>query len=340
MLLCIVSATTSETNTEVVHRKFGPPMGISHFIRPMREKGVGHSHPVLVVLAEELPKDWHAVAEDGHVYFVTGTALSVKDLERAGFRDACAIAISRVHDPAPGPEAKIADARAILATTVIEAQFTDRAPPPVITDLAYDASVDFLPQSHSMMLAIEHIKARPPKRTGGAATNYMEIPSLNDMTRDTKTTEISSDKKLGEVAWEEDYEILETPDYAEHPRFMCGMVFVASSMTALVANTMHNHSLITLVGSLLESPFLLLHTPAVWQGQSYADLFEWLLKHRNLLALGVYRNSLSAADEEMTNSDKKKPSLYYMSTAPPAYETIVNQSDRILVLAPEGGKTR
>jgi hypothetical protein len=335
LLLCIVSSASSETNTEVAVGDFGPPMGIAHFITPLREKSVGHAHPVLVVLAEELPRDWHAVAEDDNIYFVCGSALSVVDLDRAGFRGANAIAINRCHQPAgkSGKNAKIADARAILATTIIEAQFKDRPPPPVITDLAYDASVEFLPQSHAMMLAMSHIKARPPKRAGGGASDFLDLPSLTDGKSQTKADEVVAAKGLGETSYEEDYEVLETPDYAEHPRFMCGMVFVASAMTALVANTMHNHSLISLVSSLLEAPFLLLHVPYVWQGQSYADLCEWLMKHRNLLALGIYRNSQAAA-EETKSADSKKPSLYYVFTAPPAYKTVVNRSDRILVITP------
>merc|ERR1712032_106156 len=123
----------------------------------------------------------------------------------------------------------------------------------------------------------------------------------------------------------------------EHPRFMAGMVFVTSAMTAMLANTMHNSSLITLVDSLLRAPFLLLQVPVVWQGQSYADLCEWLLKHRNLLPLGIYRNSGSAAAVGAggdIEDGTKKASLYYMFTAPPAYVTVLDRSDRILVIAP------
>lgn len=88
-------------------------------------------------------------------------------------------------------------------------------------------------------------------------------------------------------------------------------------------------------GDFVDAPFLLLHVPYVWQGQSYADLHEWLLKTKNLLALGIYRNSLSAVDAELAMTDQKKPSLYYMYTCPPSYETVVYKSDRILVIAPE-----
>merc|ERR1711990_1101303 len=120
--------------TEVAVGDFGPTMGISHFIQPLRYAGIGQAHPPLVVLAEELPRDWHYVAEDNNVFFVAGSALSVVDLDRAGFRKANAIAINRCHQPMhKRKDAKIADARAILATTIIESQFTDRAPPPVIT---------------------------------------------------------------------------------------------------------------------------------------------------------------------------------------------------------------
>merc|ERR1711976_871437 len=104
--------------------------------------------------------------------------------------------------------------------------------------------------------------ARPPKRAGGGGTNYVDIPSLTGA-KQTQASLEAKKKGLHEIGYQEDYEILETPDYAEHPRFMCGQVFVTSAMTALVANTMHNQSLISLIDSLLQAPFLLLHVPVV-----------------------------------------------------------------------------
>merc|ERR1719261_2422371 len=142
-----------------------------------------------------------------------------------------------------------------------------------------------------MMLAMAQIKARPPKRAGGGGTNFIELPSLTGE-RHTRAQEVAASRSLAAIGFEEDYEVLETPDYAEHPRFMSGMVFVTSQMTALVANTMHNHQLCSMVGCLLEAPYLLLHVPYSWQGRCYADLCEWLMRHRNLLALGIYRCSL------------------------------------------------
>jgi hypothetical protein len=317
-------------------------MGIVHFVKPLKEAAKMSSsfRTVLVVLADELPRDWNVVAEDGDIYFVKGSPLNLTDLERCGFRNARAIAINRCHQDltAKSRNAKVADSRAILATTVIESQFRDRAPPAVITDLAYDASVEFLPQSYEMMLAMASIKARPPKRAGGHGSDFLELPTVSGE-KHTKAQEVASSRSLAAIGFEEDYESLETPDYAEHPRFMSGMVFVASAMTALVANTIHNRSLISLIDSLLASPFLLLQVPVVWQGQSYADLCEWLMKHRNLLALGLYRNSESAAANAAgptmdDGGNGRKPSLYYMFTAPPAYSTVLERTDRILAIAP------
>merc|ERR1719491_363750 len=108
---------------------------------------------------------------------------------------------------------------------------------------------------------------------------------------------------------------------------MNGTVFFTSVMTALVANSMHNRSMLSCTTALVQ-------VPHAWLGQSYADLCQWLIKNRNLLALGIYRNSTSSAEAELNTADRKKPSLYYMFTAPPAYKTILNRSDRILVLAP------
>jgi len=129
-------------------------------------------------------------------------------LERAGFRGANAIAVSRCHQPygkSISHNVKFADARAILATTIIEAQFTDRAPPPVITDLAHDGSVDFLPQSQAMVLAMQHTTVRAPKRLGGAAKDHMELPSFQDGP-DTKASMIAETTRLAQHTFEEDYE--------------------------------------------------------------------------------------------------------------------------------------
>merc|ERR1711959_200468 len=96
LLLCIVSSISSETNTEMMFADFGPPMGIAHFIKPLREGTLsGNKNPSLVVLADELPRDWNVVAEDNDIFFVKGSPLSIVDLDKAGFRSARAIAINR-----------------------------------------------------------------------------------------------------------------------------------------------------------------------------------------------------------------------------------------------------
>jgi len=334
LLLCIVTATSSETNTEATVGECGPQMGIEHFMRPLRDSRLGQMQPILVVLAEQLPSDWHCVAEDSKTYFVCGSPLNLHDLDRAGFSKANAIAIARCHTSKSNCK-KVADARAILATNVIEAQFTQSSPPPVVTDLAYDASVDFLPMSQTMALAMQYLKANPLKRTGGGVSDFLELPNFASAKPASQQAELSEESSLGEVNYEDDYEILESPDYIQHPRFMSGMVFVCSSITSLVANTLHNDCLIPMVANLLQAPFLLLNVPFVWVGQSYADLCGWLLKRRNLLPLGIYRNSTAPVELEL-NADNKRPSLYYMFTAPPAYKTVLSRSDRILVLAPSG----
>merc|ERR1719498_2082537 len=168
-----------------------------------------------------------------------------------------------------------------------------------------------------------HIRGRPPKRAGATGSSFIELPSMGSEA--TKAAELAANTSLAEIAFEEDYDILETPDYSEHPRFMNGTVFVTSVMTALVGNTMHNRSMLTSVSALLQAPYLLLQVPHVWQGQSYADMCEWLIKNRNLLALGIYRNSNTALEEELNTVDNKRPSVYYMFTAPPAYKTTLNR---------------
>mmetsp|Transcript_97981 Transcript_97981/g.169715 ORF Transcript_97981/g.169715 Transcript_97981/m.169715 type:complete len:1160 (+) Transcript_97981:77-3556(+) len=359
ILLCIVSDTSCEGNTNVAVGDFGPSMGIEHFTKPLRDSRLkmSGSQPVLVVLAESLPSDWHTVAEDDRLYFVRGSPLDIGDLERAGFRSAAAIAIARHHSGEQARLAKLADARAILATSLIESHLEGGTRSPVVTDLAYDASCEFLPLSQAAQIARTQMRPRPPRRASGTGGGGSGLPSaltggilgalLGGSKKGSSSQEGQSGRdsealrsakeasELQQKLYEEDYEKLEVPDYAQHPRFMCGQVFITAAMTALVANTLHSPSLVPLVGALLRAPFMLLHLPLTWQGQTYADLCDWLLQKRNLLAVGLYRSSTGSSHETL-NEEEARPSLHYMYTAPCAYDTYIHLSDRVLCIAPSG----
>jgi hypothetical protein len=132
---------------------------------------------------------------------------------------------------------------------------------------------------------------------------------------------------------------IETSDYFRQARFASGQLFVSSLVTSLVVNTLFNPSLALLVQEMVSAQVVLAAAPAEYKGKSYLQVFKWLMLKRNLIAMGLYRRSESFA-YDLGHPKNKRQVLphYYMFTAPPAKDTIVAQSDRILCIAAPGGK--
>jgi hypothetical protein len=335
LLLCIVSDSPGScAHLSCLPDGLGPIIGIEHFMRPLRDKrlqGLGRSgyfQPAVVVIGEALPGDWYSVVEHERLYFVRGSPLSLKDLNRAGYRQARTIAIARGHLGGHTGANKVADARVLLLTALLEENLSRGADIQVITDLTFDGSCAFLPKSKVPFTAPPVGPTISPPR---AITDFAQIANMGDMN--------TADVDFKQTLAEEDYESLEPINYAYHHRYMTGQIFIASSMTAIVANTLYNPGLVTLIDALIQAPILLLPLPAQWERRSYADLCVWLLRRRNLLALGLYR-SATASDACATGMplDESIPTHHYMFTAPPAYKTLVVRTDRILCLAPDISK--
>jgi len=321
ILLCIVSDTTANIeHLTTLPDGIGPASGIAHFMKPLRDdrfKGP-EFRPAVIVLADALPSDWSDVLEHDRTYFVRGSPLDLADLESAGFREAKTIAIVRGHMGGHVGCHKVADARVLVLTTLIESNLPRSSTATIITDLSFDGSCCFLPASR--------VSVHGPKM-GPAVAVPKHIQNLSDLFSDDVN-------EPGRPA-EEDYESLVTLEYAHHHRFMTGQVFIASSMTALVANTFYNPSLLGMVDSLMQAPMILLPLPAAWEKKTYALLVAWLLKKRNLLALGLIRSAQAAeAGAYGANLDESIPTHHYVFTGPPAYKTLVVKTDRILCLAP------
>eukprot|EP00929_Paragymnodinium_shiwhaense_P022758 TRINITY_DN14444_c3_g1_i1.p1 TRINITY_DN14444_c3_g1~~TRINITY_DN14444_c3_g1_i1.p1 ORF type:complete len:1126 (+),score=244.01 TRINITY_DN14444_c3_g1_i1:182-3559(+) len=332
ILLCIVSDSPCHgDHLLALPDGLGPTVGIEHFMRPLRDKrlkgmkgSLGASFwPTVVVICEALPEDWYSVVEHERLYFVKGSPTHLPDLEKTGFRRANCIAIARAHLGGHKGAHKVVDARVLVLAALIDSNIPSSAHTPVITDLSFDGSCGFLPRSTVPVPA-------PP--TGPAACPPRSVTSLLRLFRLEDDTQVS---EFNDVHAEEDYEALETMEYVYHYRFMKGQVFVSSSMTSFVANTFYNPSLVQLVQYLMQAPLLILPLPAAWERKSYADLSMWLLKNRNLLALGLYRSAQAAESGAFGQPlDDNVPTFHYMFTAPAAYKTLVVRSDRILCLAP------
>eukprot|EP00928_Gymnodinium_smaydae_P087572 TRINITY_DN71823_c0_g1_i1.p1 TRINITY_DN71823_c0_g1~~TRINITY_DN71823_c0_g1_i1.p1 ORF type:complete len:1109 (+),score=229.92 TRINITY_DN71823_c0_g1_i1:115-3441(+) len=328
LLLCIVSDTTSSVDhLRASARGLGPPIGIEYFMQPLRDSRTSGSafQPTVVVLADVLPCDWHTVVELPRVYFVRGSPLRLHDLNRAHFKRARAVAIARGHLGGHEDCTNVADANVLVATSLIEENMPGTSQMPVVVDLSFDGSCNFLPKSK---VTIE------PADTAPATTLPKVLKSLGQaFSGPSNDREVPLDDFSPEPP-EENYEDLPWIDYAFHYRFMTGQVFIASAMMSFVANSFYNPSLVQLVSALLNAPLLLLPLPSVWERRSYADLAAWMLKKRNLLALGIFRSAHAAEAGIGKNLEETLPSHHYIFTAPPAFATLVVKTDQILCLAP------
>lgn len=328
VLLLVVSDTTSNVDhLKSARDHLGPAIGIEHFMRPMRDRRFRSAelNPTVVVLADAMPFDWHSVVNLERTYFVRGSPLSLEALNRAHFRKAKTVAITKAHLGGHLASDTVSDARVLMLAGLVEQQLQGTNVH-VITDLAFEGSCMYLPRGY---VPVEMPHAEPSVQP---PPHWESVWDLFGFTSDDSKVE---DLEFSPPPAEEDYEGLPTLPAAFHPRFMTGQVFLASAVTSFVANTLYNPELMQLVGSLMQAPLLLLPLPANWEKRAYCDLVAWLMRSRNLIALGIYRNS-QASDAGAFGKpvDETIPSHHFMYTAPPAYMTLVFRTDQILCLAP------
>lgn len=339
LLLCVVSDTVTSIsdNCQLSGSALGPNLGIGHFMKPLRDAQVAgkvrtaEQQPTVIVLADALPGDWHSVVDYDRVFFVRGSAMEVNDLEKAGVRQARAIVVMRGHAGSSSGARKAADARMILATHVIESHLPLDSQIPVITDHAYDGTCELLPMGALSTAEIgSMVNTSVPPLPMAPARDVAWASSLF-----SSNASVWNELGTGRERHDEDYEELDSCDYAHHPRWMRGDMFVAGALTALVANTLYNPSLVPMVNAMIESSMLLLPLPVEWVRRTYEEFSAWLLDERDLLTLGIYRSS--AAVKENEDGERVSitgPTMHYMFTSPPGRTTKMVRSDRILCLAP------
>lgn len=336
VLLCMVFDTIDKTrDSDTFGVSIGTNVGLEFFIRQLRNTTVkdqlkaSESEPTVVVLAEFIPYDWQTVMKYERVHFVQGSATHVQDLERAGFRGARAIIVSRAHLGGTAGSRRSSDSRMLLAAHVIESNLPHDSQIPVITDHGYNGSCEFLPLGpmqtsdvHSLVGKVQAVPEAPSTVKWFNVLFPTESPDWSEL-------------GMGYQDHEENYEVLDSCDYTRHPRWLRGDMFVAGFLTSVVSNSLYTDSLTGMVLGIVEQSTLLsIPLPVEWVRHKYADLFLWLIRERNLLPLGLYRNS--ADSRETGDTDRghgSGPDIHYTATCPPGSTRLV-RSDRIFCLLP------
>jgi len=127
-------------------------------------------------------------------------------------------------------------------------------------------------------------------------------------------------------------------------------MFISSVVTSLVVNTYYNPSLSELVTSMISSVVTTKQVPFEWVGKSYFEYFDHLLAVEGSLAVGILRRAdpsqidllssgssmnLSQPIKQMKSASASADSqlkrrFAFIYTAPPAKETTMTDTDRII----------
>jgi len=320
----------------------GSLVGINCFMKALRDKRLElnqGTQPPVVVVSELQPADWHMTADMERVYYIAGNPCRSSDLLRAGIRTCKAIVIARMHNGPIGGIDVIADARLVLAATTASFLLPSDKIVPIITDHAYAGSCDLLPKERVFVEdgpLSQSSLVGPPAELPRALKAIFAGPKVlaRSTGLDGKPPPIIDVQSLFSGKIEDKYEELEKFDIKYHPRYLRGQVFHPSAVASMVANSVYNPTLIAMVDALIESPMMLVDVPKVWFQCRYSDFAIWLLRERELLALGLYRNA-EASQSAHTGDylDDTAPTHWFVYTAPPGSKTLLVKTDQVIATA-------
>lgn len=330
MLVCLVGDTEVSSIPVGSSKLTGACIGIEHVMKSLRDDRLElnqDSQPSVLFLGELQPVDWHKICHLERVWFLSGSPLRAEDLMRAGLDTCSTVVIVRgCFCPVPGCLAvtKTADARVVLAATMAAYMLPfDRVTPiegPLLSTAVVGPPPE-LPQALTALLRGAKALARSIGLDG-------KPPPIIDVA------------SLDGGIYQEKYEDMEIHDIKYHPRYMRGQVFYSSVVTSIVASSMYNPNLVTMVDALMEAPMLMLEVPQVFYQARYSDFAVWLLRERGLMVLALYR-SAEASQSAHTGGflDMATPTHDFVYTCPPGTKTLLVKSDRVIVTASGGADT-
>jgi hypothetical protein len=117
-------------------------------------------------------------------------------------------------------------------------------------------------------------------------------------------------------------------EYYRQPRYATGQLFVGNVVTSLVVNTYFNASLWELVHQMIKAEVVMVRLPSDWEGKSYYEYFDKLLREDELMAVAIYRRA--SAHKGKKAQQKKGRRWSYVFTAPPAKETHMQRGDKVI----------
>lgn len=245
-----------------------------------------------------------------------------------------------MHNGCMGGVSKITDSRVILTAALATSLLPQNVIVPIVTDHGFMGSSDLLPVERVFIEEAPLFKAsaiRPPAPVPRAVTSLFKgwkaLAKSSDLAGRPSQLNANDSSSMDNGNPDDSYEDLTKYDLKYHPRYLNGQVFHPSTVASMVANSLYNPSLISMVDSLIQSPILLIDVPKAWEAARYQEFAIWLVRERQLMPLGMYRSAeASQASHTGDYLDDSQPTHYFVYTAPPGEKTLLVRTDRVIVV--------
>eukprot|EP00931_Biecheleriopsis_adriatica_P042254 TRINITY_DN2408_c0_g2_i1.p1 TRINITY_DN2408_c0_g2~~TRINITY_DN2408_c0_g2_i1.p1 ORF type:complete len:1215 (-),score=220.51 TRINITY_DN2408_c0_g2_i1:192-3836(-) len=224
----------------------------------------------IVVVSHHVPLDWGEYKNDPFLHLVLGEPLSPMTLERAGYLQAKSIIIHQ-RDVAKGADASLVDSKGVFALRLVEALLLDARKLFSIPVLIHI----HLEENTVLMTAT----SEPPKAKG-----LLEILEEQKAEQAGENDDEPSNKMIEET---------EQVKLQLQQRFSCGVLSCTSMMVTLAANSLYAPSLPAIMSEMARSSFVVVPVPNAWNGLTFGELYDFLLRKRNLLPLALLRKTTS-----------------------------------------------
>jgi len=303
-------------------------IGLEHFVEPLR--GAYSTLVPIVVLAPVAPRDWHTVSEYKEVFFIKGSPLSLFDLERVNFREANVIFICHVgcSGSAQLREPWMVDSEELCCVRLVESQLPSDSATAVVMELTFEMNHPFVPPPRSSMDQSrnnQRAALRLQSDWAGRKTARKASPSCCGRLQGALAA-LCCRQGHADMGEEDSSPGALVTEYYRQPRYACGQLFVGNVVTSLAVNTFFNPSLAHLINVMIASHVVTVEVTREWEGKMYYEYFDHLLWDRQLMPIGIFRERSVVK----TTSCPHTRRWAYVYTAPPAKETPLSKTDKVI----------
>jgi hypothetical protein len=273
----------------------GLPSDLRQFVMPLRGKFWKTVRPIIFVSPSVPPmQQWQGIASEAYVYFIKGEPTEISVLRRAGIMSAHSVAILAMQGASTEhADAYMVDSQAILTYHLVQSKVPARCH--VLTELHFSSNTKFLQERH---------RGKKEVRRKSVFQGM---------------TQSSADNVKGSVSMAGG-EQLEVMNF-NSPQFAGGRVYSSAILDTVAAQANYKPDLFAVLRRVCsqETGVVMFPVPHHFNGKSFGEVFEFLARTEEVIALGVLRT---------------KDGMKYPFTCPAAdhHSSILTTHDSIIVL--------